>query len=101
VLVDLTSGAAEVREVDDLRRLHVLGPASLDVDRALRAAGLGSQDPDGRVLLDVAALRDAAESLTSDPAWPQGWEAMVAFARSKGWVASGGSALVAHVERTP
>jgi hypothetical protein len=100
MMIDLTSGPAEVREVDDLTRLHVLAPTGLDVDRALRASGLGSQDPDGRVLLDVTALRGAAVALASDPAWPSGWDAMVAYAVSKDWLADDGAALVAHVERT-
>lgn len=100
MLVDVTSEPAEVREVDDLKRLHVLAPEGLDVDRALRASGLGSQDPDGRVLLDIRALRAAALALASGPRWPEGWDAMVAYAASKGWLADDGSALVAHVERT-
>jgi hypothetical protein len=100
MMVDLTHSPAEVREPDDLKRLHVLAPAGLDVDGALRASGLGSQGLDGRVLLDVAALRGAAEALAADPGWAAGWDAMVAYAGSKGWLAADGAALVAHVERT-
>lgn len=100
MMVDLTSSPGRVREPDDLKRLHVLAPAALDVDRALRASGLGSQDTGGRVLLDVAALRAAAQALASAPDWAEGWDAMVAYAGTKGWLSADGAALFAHVERT-
>ena len=51
------------------------------------------------MLLDVAALRAAAQALVSEPSWPAGWDAMVAYAATKGWLAGDGAALVAHVER--
>ena len=100
MIVDLTGAGPVVRDPDDLKRLHVLAPAGLDVDQSLRASDLGSQDPDGRVLLDVAALRAAAQPLSGDSSWPTGWEAMVAYAAGRGWLAADGAALVAHVERT-
>jgi hypothetical protein len=100
MLVDLTNEPPELREVDDLKRLHVLAPTGLDVDRALRTSGLGSQELDGRVLLGIAALRAAGSTLATGPGWADDWDAMVAYAGSKGWVADDGSALVAHVERT-
>ena len=99
MIVDLSGARTEVREPADLTRLHVLAAEGLDVDGALRASGLGSLDSDGRVLLDVAALRAAAQALVSEPSWPAGWDAMVAYAATKGWLAADGAALVAHVER--
>ena len=100
MIVDLTGGQTVVRDADDLKRLHVLATAALDVDLALRESGLGSQESGGRVLLDIARLRAAALGNASDPDWPASWDAMVAYAASKGWLADDGAALVAHVERT-
>ena len=100
MIVDLTSGQPVLRDPDDLERLHVLATAAVDVGRVLRDSGLGSQESEGRVLLDIARLRAAALAQASDPSWPAGWDAMVAYAASKGWLADDGAALVAHVERT-
>lgn len=101
MIVDLSAVPATVREAGDLKGLHVVAPKALDVDRALRAAGLGSGGSDDRVLLGVEALRSAAEAVGARPGWAAEWDAMVAYAATKGWVTEDGSSLVAHVERTP
>lgn len=94
-------GPDDVRvvDVDDLRRLHlalgVVEPA--EADAALRAAGLGRLDGEAG-LLDVVALRAAAQPHSQDPDWADRWESMLAFARGRGWVADEGRSLEVHVE---
>lgn len=105
MIVEVVGGAGsapEVRvaDVDDLGRLHLAVGAltTEEADEALRAAGLGRlADPDNAVL-DVAALRAAAELQATAPDWAQQWEAMVQSARSKGWAEDDGASLRAHVE---
>ncbi|WP_448614665.1 hypothetical protein [Modestobacter sp. URMC 112] len=105
MIVEVVGGAAaapEVRvsSVDDLGRLHVaIGALTTEeVDEALRSSGLGRlSDPDTAVL-DVAALRAAAESQATAADWAGQWDGMVEYARGKGWVGEDGSTLQAHVE---
>ncbi|MGY1845251.1 hypothetical protein [Modestobacter sp. SYSU DS0875] len=104
MIVEVITGADEVPEVrvadvEDLGRLHLaLGALTdADADQALRAAGLGRLD-DGTGLLDVAALRAAAEREASSPDWGDRFDEMVAAAGDAGWTADDGASLRAHVE---
>ena len=94
-------GPDDVRvvDVDDLRRLHLaLGVVEVDeADAALRAAGLGRLDGETGHL-DVAALRAAAQGQATVADWAAGWDAMLAYARSKGWSSEDGASLQVHVE---
>jgi hypothetical protein len=89
----------EVKDVDDLARLHVAVGAVTDeeADAALRSAGLGRLEED-TAWLDVAALRAAAESRATVDGWAQQWEGMIQQARTKGWASEDGTRLKAHVE---
>jgi hypothetical protein len=89
----------EVKDVDDLARLHVAVGAVTDeeADGALRGAGLGRLEQD-TAWLDVAALRAAAESQATTDGWAQQWEGLVEQARTKGWASDDGTSLRAHVE---
>lgn len=97
--VDLTDGRATVRQADDLKSLSVKAPGG-NAD----AAALGDLGtPDGaHVWLEVDALREAAAA-TVDPAgraaWVTGFDAMIAYATSKGWTDEHGR-VRAHVEST-
>ena len=104
MIVEVIGGADEVpevqvRDVDELGRLHVAVGQVTDeeADRALRAAGLG-RVADDAAWLDVAALRAAAEPRATAPDWAQQWERMVGSAREKGWAADDGASLQVHVE---
>jgi hypothetical protein len=50
--------------------------------------------------VSATTLRDLAGERASDPEWTEQLEAMVAYARSKGWVRDDG-AIRAHVEARP
>ncbi|SCX50964.1 hypothetical protein SAMN03159343_2523 [Klenkia marina] len=93
--IDANQQPAVVTDVDDLRRLEVLAPADLpDADLAARLGQLGRLDGD-HVRLSVAHLRQAGPA---DAGWAQGFDGMIAYAGSKGWVE--GDAVRAHVVRT-
>lgn len=111
VHVDLAADppSVAVHEGDDLTRLHIEAHGASDGDagrtalgRALGDAGLGSldgstdADAGTDALLDVAKLRALAGH--HQPAdWDQGFDKMIAYARSKGWTTDD-HRVRAHVE---
>ncbi|SDG61307.1 hypothetical protein [Klenkia brasiliensis] len=93
--IDAHRPTAVVTDVGDLRRLEVLAPAGLaDADLAHRLGDLGRLDGD-HVWLPVERLRQAGPA---DGDWAAGFEAMIGYATSKGWVSDG--AVRAHVVRS-
>jgi hypothetical protein len=105
VIVEVIGGADEVpqvrvADVDDLKRLHLAVGALTDedVDSALRDAGMGRLVDGDNGVLDVAALRAAAQSRATAPDWAEQFDGMVAFATEKGWTADDGAGLKVHVE---
>ena len=105
MIVEVIGGADEVPEVrvadvDDLARLHLAVGALTDedVDRALREAGLGRLTDGDTGVLDVAALRAAAEPQATTDDWARRFDGMVEQAAGKGWTADDGAGLQVHVE---
>ena len=105
MIVEVVGGADEVpevrlEEVDDLTRLHLAVGALTDedVDQALRGAGLGRLTGADTGVLDVTALRAAAQSRASAADWAERFDGMVATAADKGWSADDGAGLTVHVE---
>jgi hypothetical protein len=105
MIVEVVGGTDEVPEVkvvdaDDLGRLHLaLGQVTdEEADRALQEAGLGRLRDAETGVLDVAALRAAAEAQAGGGDWAQRWEGMVEYAGRKGWLADDGASLQVHVE---
>ncbi len=105
MIVEVVGGAREVPEVrvvdvDNLARLHLaLGEVTdEEADQCLREAGLGRLEGPDDALLDVAALRGAAEPRATLSGWPQRWDSMVESARGKGWLTDDGTQLKVHVE---
>jgi hypothetical protein len=105
VIVEVVTGAderpeARVVDIDDLSKLHLaLGQVTDDeAAEVLERAGLGRFQDAETAFLDAAALRAAAEPRATAPDWSAQWDAMVAAARSKGWVSADGASLQVHVE---
>jgi hypothetical protein len=105
VIVEVVGGADEVPEVrvadvDDLSRLHLAVGAVTDeeVDSVLRGAGLGRLIDGDTGVLDVAALRAAAQPKATAADWAEKFDAMVAYAAGKGWTADDGAGLQVHIE---
>jgi hypothetical protein len=96
--IDAHRPTAVVTDVEDLKRLEVLAPAGLpDDELAGRLGDLGRLDGD-HVWLDVAGLRAAGQP--GDAAWGAGFDGMIGYAGSKGWLDEAGTAVRAHVVRT-
>lgn len=105
MIVEVVTGAderpeARVVDIDDLGRLHLALGQVTDAEAAevLERAGLGRFQDSETVVLDVAALRAAAEPRATAPDWQTRWDRMIAHARSKGWLSEDGSGLQVHVE---
>jgi hypothetical protein len=104
-IVEVVGGAEErpearVVDIDDLGRLHLALGEVTDEEAAevLERAGLGRFHDSETVYLDAAALRAAAEPRATAPDWAARWDAMVAKARSQGWLSEDGANLQVHVE---
>jgi hypothetical protein len=105
MIVEVVTGAderpqARVVDVDDLGRLHLALGQVTDEEAAevLERAGLGRIEEGDTAVLDVAALRAAAEPRASAPGWQSGWDRMIASARTQGWLSEDGASLQVHVE---
>lgn len=82
-------------DVERLDQLHAESPGPLD---DMMAGSLCRFDPDGRhVWLDIAVAR-AAGAEVSDDDWADQYDAMIAYATSKGWTDDAGTHVRAHVE---
>jgi hypothetical protein len=105
VIVEVMTGTderpeARVVDIDDLGRLHLALGQVTDEEAAevLERAGLGRFTDSRTALLDVAALRAAAEPRATAPDWSARWDEMVILARSKGWLSEDGASLQVHIE---
>lgn len=107
VLVSAGGGSqASVQDAGNLKQLHVefRGVSDDAGSLALTAAGLGSVDGD-HAWLDVIALRAAGDNSVrregGDAAdWGRQFDAMIAYAASKGWTDPSGAQVRAHLVRS-
>ena len=105
MIVEVIGGAderpdARVVDNDDLGRVRLALGEVTDEEAAevLERAGLGRFADSETVHLDAAALRAAAEPRATSPDWAAQWDAMVAKARSNGWLSEDGATLEVHIE---
>ena len=99
--IDLTSARAiiELVKPEDCKRFHVAarGGSPEALADALAEAGLGRLLPSGEAMVDTQAVRRMAEGRV--PAdWGDQFDAMLQYARGKGWLDDTGEAMQAHVE---
>jgi len=105
VIVEVIGGAderpeARVVDVDDLGRLHLALGEVTDEEAAevLERAGLGRFRDSETAVLDVAALRAAAEPRATAPDWQSRWDEMVSGAKTNGWLSEDGATLQVRIE---
>jgi hypothetical protein len=99
--VDLSAGPPALLEPDDLQSFKVVVPADAvgDEARLTEVVGaLGRPADAGHVFVDIEALLDLVPERRDEPEWRKGFDGMVAYARSKGWVDEAGTAIRGHVE---
>ena len=89
---------ATVADPGNLKQLHAefRGVGDDAAATALSAAGLGTVDGD-HAWLDAGALRAAGDGSAG---WTAGFDGMLAYAASKGWTSTDGSAVRAHIVRS-
>lgn len=100
VSLDGTSSSPVLHDLGDLRSLRVVVHGERG-DLAAGLAGVGYLAQSGDAFLDIAALVALAGDYAHDAEWRNDFDAMVDYARTKGWVAADGRALQAHCERIP
>jgi hypothetical protein len=102
VVADLTAAqpAVTLDQPDDLGSFKVLAVAPGEDAAALARAldGVGTLAGDGHAFIAVEAVRRLAGDRAEDPEWAAGFDKMLAYAGSKGWMDPSGTAIQAHVE---
>jgi hypothetical protein len=105
VIVEVIGGAEErpearVVDVDNLSALHLaLGEVTdEEASEVLERSGLGRLKDADVAFLDTAALRAAAEPRATAADWSTRWDAMIAYARTQGWLSDDGASVQVHVE---
>jgi len=98
--VETNGEGVRVGDAGNLRSLSIRAVAHADLSNCLGA--LGTVDPSGEhVWLGVDALRELAlGSVAPDEHddWRDGFDAMITYARSKGWTSADGGSVRAHIE---
>ena len=101
MFVSVAGSGARVLEPEDTKRLAVRVHEAADLARAI--ATLGRVDADGEhVWLTIESLRSTALAAVEPDRrdrWVESFDAMVAYAVSKGWGSADGRAVRAHIER--
>ena len=99
--IDLTGGSSVVQlvEPEDCKRFHlgVRGGDSEALGAALSTQAVGRLLPSGDALIDIDAVRRLAAGQVPD-SWGRDFDAMIGYAKSKGWLDDTGEAIQAHVE---
>ncbi len=91
-------GSVTLQEADVLTRFHVATPPGSATDEALKRTGAGYVDEShAEAHVSVDWLRERARELSFDTTWWSGFDAMVKYAESKGWLNDDGT-LTAHIE---
>ncbi len=99
--VDLSAGAPALLEPDDLQSFKVVVPADAigDEERLAVVVGtIGRPADAGHVFVDIEALLDLVPDRRDEPGWRKGFDGMVSYARTKGWLDDAGTAIRGHVE---
>jgi hypothetical protein len=98
--LQVTTDSLTVEEPDDCRSLavRVRSGAIARLADALAADGLGRPSDDDHVELVLDRLRERAAAGPVGPGWAERWDAMIAYATTKGWVSADGTTVRAHIE---
>jgi hypothetical protein len=98
VVIVVTDDSVELVDAEDCKRFHVEVQGDADVAAVLDESGAGQLAADGEhALIDIGWVRQHATG--TGPDWEQDFAGMLDFARSKGWMNEGESAIQAHLER--
>jgi hypothetical protein len=97
LVLDPAAQRASLADADNFRQLHAQLPVAGEPGGAL--AEIARLDNDGLHLwVRVARLRELGPATQ---AWQQRFDAMIDYARGKGWVDAAGTMVRVHIERSP
>jgi hypothetical protein len=96
MIIVVTKDSVTMQDPTDFARFHVSAPGldTATTHDLLAGAGVGRMT-DGPALIEIAAIRRLA---AGDADWDRGFETMLTYARTKGWLSADSNALQAHVE---
>jgi|SRR5580704_14773770 hypothetical protein len=101
VKLDIAAGRCQVHEAEDLKRFSVRATERADPEELSRALGsFGQLATDDHAWINIDALR-AESGHADDLEWAAGFDGMIAYATSKGWVDESGERVRAHLEFDP
>ena len=96
-----SDAATELDDPDNFRAFSVVVPADVPADELgsfVHRSGVGELDAGGsHVHIQLGVIRRLAAG-RSTPDWDAGFDAMIAYARTKGWVDDAGNTVRAHLE---
>lgn len=93
----------ELKDPDDLRRFHIRIEGDHDrsgIVSAFSSTGLGDFESAELAMVSVARVRALAEGRVGTE-WNKGFDAMLAYAASKGWYDAAAGRIQAHCEMAP
>jgi hypothetical protein len=97
LVLDPAAQRASLADSDNFRQLHAQLPPAGEPGGAL--AEIARPADDGLHLwVSVARLRELGPATEG---WQQRFDAMIDYARGKGWVDAGGTMVRVHIERSP
>lgn len=98
-MIVIEGGDVDLVDAEDTKGFHVEVRGDVDVAAALDEAGAGTLADDGEhAHIDIGWVRQHAVGV--GPQWTHDFDAMLDYARTKGWVEEGTSSIVAHLERS-
>lgn len=98
-MIVVTDDSVELVDAEDCKAFHVEVRGDADVAAVLDESGAGTLAADGEhAHIDIGWVRQHATG--TGPDWEQDFAGMLDFARTKGWIDEGDSAIVAHLERS-
>ncbi len=96
-----SDAAAELDDPNNFRAFSIVVPTHVPADELgsfVHRSGVGELDAGGRnVHVQLGVIRRLAAGRTA-PDWDTGFDAMIAYARTKGWVDDAGNTVRAHLE---
>jgi hypothetical protein len=102
MIIDVTASGVSLRELRVFDDFHVEVADRVDLAEALTLAGAGRTIGDGDVFVSTAWIRGVmAEREDDDEQWQTGFEAMLGYARSRGWMSEDGDGFRSHVIAAP
>jgi hypothetical protein len=93
VILELADGEARLLDPDDFGSLKAIASGSV----SLAAGGPIARADEQHVWVRIESLRELAGPAAT-PEWDERFEAMLEFARSRGWVDEKLAAVRAHIE---